>query len=162
MGRYDDGDDDNNSDDDDNDDNSDEDDDDDDDSDDDDDDNDDHVYIYVFIDTFFFQYIIYSQDHTVVTVDTHTHGGKLCIISTVTFYVSLTLNCAYMLGKNAKYSTGGNHNDETTLKEVEEALIESAKEADRQKLFVEKQSENLKRRLHSVKGELLTCCIVLC
>jgi len=66
-----------------------------------------------------------------------------------------------MIGKNAKYSTGGNHNDETTLKEVEEALIESAKEADRQKLFVEKQSENLKRRLHSVKGELLTCCVVL-
>ena len=96
-----------------------------------------------------------------MTVDTHTHGGKLCIISTVTFYVSLTLNCAYIIGKNAKYSTGGNHNDETTLKEVEEALIESAKEADRQKLFVEKQSENLKRRLHSVKGELLTCCVVL-
>jgi hypothetical protein len=47
-----------------------------------------------------------------------------------------------MIGKNTKYSTGGshnNHNDETTLKEVEEALIESAKEADRQKLFVEKQ-----------------------
>ena len=39
------------------------------------------------------------------------------------------------------------------MKEVEEALIESAKEADRQKLFVEKQAENLKRRLHSVKGE---------
>ena len=97
-----------------------------------------------------------------MTVDTHTHGGKLCIISTVTFFVSLALNCAYMIGKNTKYSTGGNHNhnDETTLKEVEEALIESAKEADRQKLFVEKQSENLKRRLHSVKGELL-CCVVL-
>jgi len=59
-----------------------------------------------------------------------------------------------MIGKNAK-GRGGNPNDETTLKEVEEALIESAKEADRQKLFVEKQSNNLKRRLRSVKGECI-------
>ena len=39
------------------------------------------------------------------------------------------------------------------IKEVEEALIETAKEADRQKNFSEQQSKNLKRRLLNVERE---------
>jgi hypothetical protein len=39
------------------------------------------------------------------------------------------------------------------LRDVEEALIETAKEADRQKNFVERQSDNLKHRLHTQEKE---------
>jgi hypothetical protein len=39
------------------------------------------------------------------------------------------------------------------LRDVEEALVETAKEADRQKNFVERQSDNLKHRLHTQEKE---------
>lgn len=41
----------------------------------------------------------------------------------------------------------------SVAKEVEEALIETAKEADRQKKFVERQSNNLQHRLEVIKNE---------
>ena len=37
--------------------------------------------------------------------------------------------------------------------EIDEALVETAKEADRQKKFVEQQSNNLRHRLQSVSRE---------
>jgi hypothetical protein len=40
------------------------------------------------------------------------------------------------------------------VKEVEDALIESAKEADRQKRFVERDCANLKHRLESAGKEI--------
>lgn len=42
----------------------------------------------------------------------------------------------------------------TQVKEVEEALIETAKEAERQKRFVERESDNLKHRLEGTKNEI--------
>jgi hypothetical protein len=45
---------------------------------------------------------------------------------------------------------------DSLTKEVEEALVETAKEADRQKKFVERQSDNLKHRLSCVKREAHT------
>lgn len=52
---------------------------------------------------------------------------------------------------------GGQTKGEANLvKEVEEALIDTAKEADRQKKFVERQSDNLKHRLSCVQREAHT------
>ena len=46
-----------------------------------------------------------------------------------------------------------NNNNNSMVQEIDEALIETAKEADRQKKFVERQSNNLKHRLHNVNRE---------
>ena len=46
--------------------------------------------------------------------------------------------------------------DSSMVKEIEEALVETAKEADRQKKFVERQTNNLRHRLHCVKRETHT------
>jgi len=51
---------------------------------------------------------------------------------------------------------GGNdraHMSGGFVSEVEEALVETAKEADRQKKFLEQQTRNLKHRLFNVKKE---------
>lgn len=39
------------------------------------------------------------------------------------------------------------------VQEIDEALVETAKEADRQKKFVERQSNNLRHRLQNVNRE---------
>mmetsp|Transcript_15032 Transcript_15032/g.16277 ORF Transcript_15032/g.16277 Transcript_15032/m.16277 type:complete len:1892 (-) Transcript_15032:105-5780(-) len=48
---------------------------------------------------------------------------------------------------------GGGKLSKSLLQDVEEALVETAKEADRQKKFVERQSHNLKHRLHTHEKE---------
>jgi hypothetical protein len=40
------------------------------------------------------------------------------------------------------------------VKDIDEALIESAKEAERQKKFVEKESNHLRHRLETTKSEV--------
>lgn len=53
------------------------------------------------------------------------------------------------------YGNGnGNGNNRNQVKEIEDALIESAKEAERQKGFVERASSNLQHRLDSTQTEM--------
>ena len=58
-----------------------------------------------------------------------------------------------MITHLTKSGGGGGHSgteDHHTVVEIEQALIETAKESDRQKIFVEKQSDNIKHRCNYI------------
>eukprot|EP01031_Cornospumella_fuschlensis_P021852 gene21852-26791_t len=50
-------------------------------------------------------------------------------------------------------AVGGGGHSKSLIRDIEEALVETAKEADRQKTFVERQAANLKHRLYAHKQE---------